>query len=93
MATTYKARLCEAGLLADCWHPGCTACPARPTRGEEVGSVVLELTVAAEQHFDAVMEVIRDDLKVIELAERYWVSRQTVHSWLRTIPLAAGRAR
>jgi hypothetical protein len=48
--------------------------------------VLLELTVA-EQHFDAVMEVIRDGLKVIEVAQRYAVSRQTVHSWLRPIPL------
>jgi transposase InsO family protein len=44
--------------------------------------VLLELTVA-EQRFNAVMEVIRDGLKVIEVAERYGVSRQTVHGWLR----------
>jgi transposase InsO family protein len=44
--------------------------------------VLLELTVA-EQRFNAVMEVIRDGLTVIEVAERYGVSRQTVHSWLR----------
>jgi transposase InsO family protein len=29
------------------------------------------------------MEVIRDGLTVIEVAERYGVSRQTVHGWLR----------
>jgi hypothetical protein len=40
--------------------------------------VLLELTVA-EQRFNAVMEVIRDGLTVIEVAERYGVSRQTVH--------------
>jgi transposase InsO family protein len=44
--------------------------------------VLLELTVA-EQRFNAVMEVVRDGLKVIEVAERYGVSRQTVHGWLR----------
>ena len=41
-----------------------------------------ELTVA-EQRFNAVMEVLRDELTVVEVAERYGVSRQAVHSWLR----------
>ena len=36
-----------------------------------------------EQRFNAVMEVLRDGLKVIEVAERYGVSRQAVHGWLR----------
>jgi Helix-turn-helix domain len=44
--------------------------------------VLLELTVA-EQRFNAVMEVLRDGLKMIEVAERYGVSRQTVLGWLR----------
>jgi len=44
--------------------------------------VLLELTVA-EQRFNAVMEVIRDGLTVVEVAERYGVSRQTAHGWLR----------
>jgi transposase InsO family protein len=44
--------------------------------------VLLELTVV-EQRFNAVMEVLRDGLKVIEVAERYGVSRQAVHGWLR----------
>ena len=44
--------------------------------------MLLELTVA-EQRFTAVMEVLRDGLTVIEVAERYSVSRQTVHGWLR----------
>ena len=44
--------------------------------------MLLELTVA-EQRFNAVMEVLRDGLTVIEVAERYGVSRQAVHSWLR----------
>jgi transposase InsO family protein len=57
-------------------------CFADQRRGEEVGSVLLELTVA-EQRFNAVMEVVRDGLTVIEVAERYKVSRQTVHGWLR----------
>ena len=41
-----------------------------------------ELTVA-EQRFNAVMEVVRDGLTVVEVAERYGVSRQAVHGWLR----------
>jgi transposase InsO family protein len=57
-------------------------CFADQRRGEEVGSVLLELTVA-EQRFNAVMEVLRDGLTVTEVAERYEVSRQAVHSWLR----------
>jgi Helix-turn-helix domain len=44
--------------------------------------VLLALTVA-EQRFNAVMEVLRDGLTVIEVAERYGVSRQAVHGWLR----------
>ena len=44
--------------------------------------MLLELTVA-EQRFNAVMEVLRDGLAVIEVADRYGVSRQTVHGWLR----------
>ena len=61
-------------------RPSC----ASPTsgRGEEVGRVLLELTVA-EQRFNAVMEVLRDGLTVTEVAERYGVSRQAVHGWLR----------
>jgi transposase-like protein len=39
--------------------------------------VLLELTVA-EQRCNAVMEVLRDGLTVIEVADRYGVSRQTV---------------
>ena len=44
--------------------------------------MLLELTVA-EQRFNAVMEVLRDGLTVIEVADRYGVSRQAVHGWLR----------
>jgi hypothetical protein len=57
-------------------------CFADQRRGEEVGSVLLELTVA-EQRFNAVMEVLRDGLMVVEVADRYGVSRQAVHGWLR----------
>jgi transposase len=57
-------------------------CFADQRRGEEVGSVLLELTVA-EQRFNAVVEVLRDGLTVVEVADRYGVSRQTVHGWLR----------
>jgi transposase-like protein len=44
--------------------------------------VLVELTVA-EQRFNAVMEVLRDGLTVIEVAARYGVSRQAAHGWLR----------
>jgi transposase InsO family protein len=44
--------------------------------------VLRELTVV-EQRYLAVMEVIRDGWKVIEVAERHGVSRQSVHTWLR----------
>ena len=54
----------------------------RPTARRGVGSVLLELTVA-EQRVNAVMEVLRDGLTVTEVADRYRVSRQAVHSWLR----------
>jgi transposase len=57
-------------------------CFADQRRGKEVGSVLLELTVA-EQRCNAVMEVLRDGLTVIEVAERFGVSRQAIHSWLR----------
>jgi transposase len=43
--------------------------------------VLLELTVA-EQRFNAVMDVLRDGLMVVEAADRYGVSRQAVHGWL-----------
>src|SRR5579872_1953786 len=51
----------------------------QPTGG---GRVLVELT-KMEQRYDAVMGVIRDDFNVTEIAEKYGVSRQTVHSWLR----------
>jgi transposase InsO family protein len=44
--------------------------------------VLLELSVV-EQRYNAVMEVLRDGHMVVEVAERYGVSRQAVHRWLR----------
>ena len=44
--------------------------------------MLLELTVAG-QRFNAVMEVLRDGLTVVEVTERYRVSRRPVHGWLR----------
>ena len=43
-----------------------------------------------EQRYDAVMGVIRDGFNVTEVAEKYGVTRQTVHSWLRRIARRAG---
>jgi Homeodomain-like domain len=53
------------------------------TRVEAVRSVLLELTLV-EERFNAVLEALRDGLTVVEVAERYGVSRQSVHGWLRT---------
>ena len=36
-----------------------------------------------EQRFEAVMAVVRDGLPVVEVAARFGVSRQSVHSWIR----------
>jgi transposase InsO family protein len=43
--------------------------------------VLLELSVV-EQRYDAVMEVLREGLSKTEVAERYGVSRQSVHAWI-----------
>ena len=43
--------------------------------------MLLELSVV-EQRYDAVMEVLRDGLSVTEVADRYGVSRQSVHAWI-----------
>ena len=43
--------------------------------------MLLELSVV-EQRYDAVMEILRDGLSVTEVAERYGVSRQSVHAWI-----------
>lgn len=47
-----------------------------------------------EQRYDAVVAVIRDGFSVREVAEKYAVSRQSVHTWLArsssaTMPAAA----
>ena len=43
--------------------------------------MLLELSVV-EQRYDAVMEVLRDGLSKTEVADRYGVSRQSVHAWI-----------
>src|SRR6266508_6012000 len=48
----------------------------------EPGPVLVELSVM-EQRYHAVLEVITSLVPVSEVAERYGVSRQTVHAWLR----------
>ena len=35
-----------------------------------------------EQRYDAVLGVIRDGFSVTEVAEKFGVSRQSLHSWL-----------
>jgi transposase InsO family protein len=49
---------------------------------EEAGLVLWELSVV-EQRSNAVMEVLRVGQRVVEVADRYGVSRQAVHRWLR----------
>jgi transposase InsO family protein len=44
--------------------------------------VLLELSVV-EQRYDAVMAVLRDRVRVVDVAARYGVSRQSVHAWIR----------
>ena len=43
---------------------------------------MLVVLARVEQRCDAVIGVIRERLKVTEVAEAYGVSRQSVHSWL-----------
>jgi transposase-like protein len=44
--------------------------------------MLVELSVV-EQRYHAVMEVLSGGVPVVEVAERYGVSRKTVHAWLR----------
>jgi transposase-like protein len=49
---------------------------------EEVAIVLVELGLV-EQRFKAVLEVLEGAASVTEVARRYGVGRQTVHTWLR----------
>lgn len=44
--------------------------------------MLVELSVV-EQRYHAVMEVLSGGIPVVEVAERYGVSRKVVHAWLR----------
>ena len=44
--------------------------------------MLVELSVM-EQRYKAVMEVLEAKIPVTEVAERYGVSRQSVHAWVR----------
>ena len=44
--------------------------------------MLVELSVV-EQRYHAVMEVLSGGVPVVEVAERYGVSRKTVHAWVR----------
>src|SRR6266545_2211245 len=44
--------------------------------------VLKELSVT-EQRYGAVLEVLREELPVVEVAARYGVTRQSVHNWVR----------
>ena len=47
-----------------------------------MGRVLVERSVM-EQRFEAVLAVVRDGLPVTEVAAKFGVSRQSVHSWIR----------
>src|SRR4051794_22425069 len=44
--------------------------------------MLVELSVV-EQRYQAVLAVIRDGVPIVEVAQRFDVSRQAVHRWLR----------
>jgi transposase len=50
-------------------------------RGQEANSVLWERSVV-EQRYNAVQEVLEAGLPVTEVADRYGVSRQSVHAWI-----------
>ena len=49
---------------------------------QKEASVLVELGLV-EQRYKAVSEVLNDGASVTDVASRYGVGRQTVHSWLR----------
>jgi hypothetical protein len=59
---------------------------------EGPGLMLVELSVV-EQRYHAVMEVLSAGAPMVEVAERYGVSRKTVHTWIRRYrPERDGRA-
>ena len=50
---------------------------------DEGDAVVLVELGLVEQRYQAVLEVLNDGATVTDVARRYGVVRQTVHSWLR----------
>lgn len=69
---------------ADCGRRCCTSRPVDPGRQrlqERAEAVLVELSVV-EQRYHAVMEVAAG-VAVTQVAARYGVSRQSVHSWVR----------
>jgi hypothetical protein len=48
-------------------------------------AVLVELSVM-EQRYQAVLAVVQDGWKVVEVAERLGVSRQSVHAWINSGP-------
>ena len=44
--------------------------------------MLLELSVV-EQRYQAVLAVIRDGVSVVDFAQRFGISRQAVHRWLK----------
>src|SRR5690348_481317 len=51
-------------------------------RGERPGLMLVELSIV-EQRYHAVLEVLVSRLPVTEVADRYGVSRKSVHAWVR----------
>jgi hypothetical protein len=55
---------------------------ARVVAREGPGLMLVELSVV-QQRYHAVMEVLGSLMPVTEVAERYGVSRKSVHAWVR----------
>jgi transposase-like protein len=73
---------------ADALHLGPTRAPRLV---EEGGGQVLTEQSKVEQRYVAVMGVIKDGLAVTEVAEKFGVTRQSVHTWLRRYEAAGSK--
>jgi transposase InsO family protein len=66
--------------MLDIAHPGVLLASAKVERGRR-WAVLVELSVM-EQRYQAVLAVVQDGWRVVEVARRLGVSRQSVHSWI-----------
>src|SRR3990170_4900424 len=66
--------------MLDIAHPGVLLASAKVERGRR-WAVLVELSVM-EQRYQAVLAVVQDGWRVVEVARRLGVSRQSVHAWV-----------